>query len=41
VQIAVAISYVGKGLLRLAARCRVEMSDIWADAQNIRRGDKS
>jgi hypothetical protein len=40
VQLAVAASYVGKGLLRLTARFREEMSDIWAEAQNIRRGDK-
>jgi hypothetical protein len=41
VQVAVATSYVGKGLLRLAAICREHLSDIWAEAQDIRRGDKS
>ena len=40
VQVAVATSYVGKGFLRVVARLREEMSDIWADAQNLRRGDK-
>jgi hypothetical protein len=40
-QMAVATAYVGKGLMRLVARCREELSDIWAEAQNIRRGDKS
>jgi hypothetical protein len=41
VQIAVATSYIGKGFLRLVARCREELSDIWAEAQDLRRGDKS
>ena len=41
VQLAVATSYVRKGLFRLAVRCREELSDIWAEAQDLRRGDKS
>jgi hypothetical protein len=32
---------LGRGLFRLAARAREEAEDIWAEAQNIRRGDKS
>jgi hypothetical protein len=31
----------GKGVLRFLARFREECSDIWAEAQNVRRGDKS
>ena len=30
-----------KGLLWLATRVREQLSDIWAEAQSIRRGDKS
>jgi hypothetical protein len=41
VQVAVATSYVGKGVLRLSALFREQVSDIWAEAQSIRRGDKS
>jgi hypothetical protein len=40
-QVALATSYVGKGFLRFAARIREELSDLWAEAQSIRRGDKS
>jgi hypothetical protein len=40
VQVAVATSYVGKGFLRLTALFREQMSDLWAEAQSIRRGDK-
>jgi hypothetical protein len=40
-KIAVATSAVGRGLLRLFARTREELSDIWAEAQSVRRGDKS
>jgi hypothetical protein len=32
---------VGHGLLKLAARAREEAEDIWAEAQNIRRGGRS
>jgi hypothetical protein len=39
-KIAVATSAVGKGLLRLLARAREELSDIWAEAQSVRRGEK-
>jgi hypothetical protein len=41
VQLAIATSRVGKGLLRLVARCGEELSDFWAEAQDIRRGNKS
>jgi hypothetical protein len=39
-KVAVATTQVGKGLLRFLARVREEVSDIWAEAQNIRRGDR-
>jgi hypothetical protein len=32
---------LGHGLLRLAARAREEAEDIWAEAQNVRRGGRS
>jgi hypothetical protein len=40
-RVASATRQVGKGLLRFLARAREECSDIWAEAQNIRRGEKS
>jgi hypothetical protein len=40
IQAAFVTAYVGKGLLRLAARLGEELADIWAEAQEIRRGEK-
>jgi hypothetical protein len=31
---------IGRSLFRFGARVREEAEDIWAEAQNIRRGDK-
>jgi hypothetical protein len=39
-KIAVATSAIGRGVLRLVARTREELSDIWAEAQSVRRGEK-
>jgi hypothetical protein len=39
-KIAVTTSAIGRGLLRLVARTREELSDIWAEAQGVRRGEK-
>jgi hypothetical protein len=41
VQAAVTVSLIGRGLMRFWARLREETADIWAEAQSIRRGDKS
>jgi hypothetical protein len=41
VQVGVVTSHVGKGLVRFLARVCEEMTDIWAEAQSRRRGDKS
>jgi hypothetical protein len=35
------ISFLGRGVLKLAARAREEAEDIWAEAQQIRRGGQS
>jgi hypothetical protein len=40
-QVAVVTSVVGHGLLRFLSRMREEAEDLWAEAQSIRRGDKS
>jgi hypothetical protein len=34
-------SYLGRQILRLGARAREEAEDMWAEAQNIRRGRQS
>jgi hypothetical protein len=39
-KIAVTTSSIGKGLLRILARTREEVSDIWAEAQSVRRREK-
>jgi hypothetical protein len=39
-KIAVTASTIGRGVLRLVARTREEVSDIWAEAQSLRRGEK-
>ncbi len=39
-KVATVTGVVAKGLLRFVARVREEASDIWAEAQNIRQGDK-
>jgi hypothetical protein len=39
-KIAVTTSAIGRGLLRLVARTREELSDMWAEAQSVRRGEK-
>lgn len=31
---------IGRSLLRLTARAREEVEDMWAEAQSIRRGDR-
>ncbi len=31
----------GLGILRLAARAREEAEDVWAEAQSLRRGERS
>jgi hypothetical protein len=36
-----ATAYLGHQLLRLGARLREEAEDIWAEAQNLRRGQRS
>jgi hypothetical protein len=40
VNIAVTTSSIGRGLLRFVARSKEELSDIWAEAQSLRHGDK-
>ena len=40
VQVAVFTSILGKKLLWLGAHLREEAEDLWAEAQNIRRGEK-
>jgi hypothetical protein len=40
-KVATAAAVVGRGLFRFAARLREEAEDVWAEAQNIRRGNKS
>jgi hypothetical protein len=41
VQVAVATSVIGRGLIRFWARLREESADMWAEAQSIRRGNKN
>jgi hypothetical protein len=38
-QVACVTAALGRGFLRLTARLREEAEDIWAEAQDIRRGD--
>jgi hypothetical protein len=40
-QVATFTTAVGRRLAGLAARIREEAEDMWAEAQNVRRGDKS
>jgi hypothetical protein len=40
-QVAAVTAALGRGLLRFTSRVREEAEDIWAEAQDIRRGDKS
>ena len=40
-QVAAVTAALGRGLLRFTARVREEAEDVWAEAQHIRRGDKS
>ena len=39
-QMATFTSFLGRKIIHIAARVREEAEDLWAEAQNIRRGDK-
>jgi hypothetical protein len=39
-RVAAVTRQIGKGFLRFLARAREECSDVWAEAQDIRRGEK-
>ena len=40
-QVAAVTAALGRGFLRFTSRVREEAEDIWAEAQDIRRGDKT
>jgi hypothetical protein len=40
-QVSAATAVVGRGFVRFLARIREEAEDVWAEAQNIRKKDKS
>jgi hypothetical protein len=39
-QVATFTAFLGRKILHVASRVREEAEDLWAEAQNIRRGDK-
>jgi hypothetical protein len=40
-RVAAATAIVGRGFFRFTARLREEAEDVWAEAQNLRKKDKS
>jgi hypothetical protein len=40
-RVSAATAVVGRGLFRFLARVREEAEDVWAEAQNLRKKDKS